>query len=129
MLAPLEGCCYSLDITIIFFFFWVVHELRFSSVSFPLACTLDRCTVFYHARFSLSFFVSLPSVGALLVWVLHRLRPPRLLAIDPVCMYAMRISRLVNTCKCGQKLPLLAKAVAMEWTRSHFLTGAGLSFC
>lgn len=28
MLAPLEGCCYSLDITIIFFF-WVVHELRF----------------------------------------------------------------------------------------------------
>ncbi|KAI6106094.1 hypothetical protein EV401DRAFT_2011561 [Pisolithus croceorrhizus] len=66
-------------------------------LSVSLACTLDRCTVFYHARFS--FFLLLPSFGALpaLFWALRRPQPPKLLAIDLVCMYVLRISRLVNT--------------------------------
>lgn len=127
---PLWKAAATLLISPSSFFFGLCMSCLFLSVSFSLACTLDRCTVFYHPRFSF-FFLSLPSFGALSAWALHRLWPPRLLAIDLVCMYALRISRLVNTCKYARA----DRRCRCCQSRCHgvdlqpFLTGAGLFEC
>lgn len=60
MLAPLEGCCYSLDITIIFFF-WVVHELRFFVCVFPARLHVGQMYCIL-PRSLLSLFLFVPPI-------------------------------------------------------------------
>lgn len=54
---PLWKAAATLLISPSSFFFGLCMSCLFLSVSFSLACTLDRCTVFYHPRFSFCFFV------------------------------------------------------------------------
>lgn len=60
MLAPLEGCCYSLDIIVISFFFGLCMSCVFLSVSLSPARWTD--VLYFTTLASLFFFFSHPLV-------------------------------------------------------------------